>query len=142
MPSHARVNGGDSAASGRGRQRLKLAAIGYVNARHGLDTDADLVRKALRNLCQMAVEFVAALSGTQLNNRRVDLWNQGDTDSLKLAAIAYVCARHGVDADVGMSREGLAFLCQAAVDYVESLPKEEPKRPLDPQRQIGGGVRP
>ena len=141
MPVQARVNGSDSAASGRARQRLKLAAIGYVNARHGIDTDADLVHKGLKNLCQMAAEFVQALNLSQLNNRRIDLWAQGDTESLKLAAIAYVCARHGIDADVGMTREGLAFLCQAAINFVEGLPKEEPKRPLDPQLQIGGGAR-
>jgi hypothetical protein len=141
MPSHARANGGDSAASGRARQRLKLAAIGYVNARHGIDTDADLVRQGLRTLCQMAAEFVQTLNLTQLNNRRIDLWAQGDTESLKIAAIAYVCARHGIDADRGMTVEGLAFLCQAAINFVEGLPKEEPKRPLDPQLQIGGGAR-
>lgn len=45
MPSHARVNGSDSHAAGRARQRLKLGAIGYVHARHGIDTDADLVRE-------------------------------------------------------------------------------------------------
>lgn len=140
MPSHARLNGGDSHAhaSGRARQRLKLGAIGYVNARHGVDTDADLARAALTALCQMATEFVETLPGTQLKGRRTDLWAQGDSRPLQFAAIAYVSARHGVDADVGMSREGLAYLCQAAINFVESLPKEEPKRAVDPQLQIGG----
>ena len=145
MPSYARVNGGDSHASnshaaGRGRQRLKLAAIGYVNARHGIDTDVDLARAGLMVLCQMAIEFVAALPGTHLKNRRIDL-AQGNHETLQLAAIAYVSARHGIDADVGMTREGLALLCQAAIDFVESLPREDQaKRSTDPHLQIGNGA--
>ena len=141
-----RVNGGDANASnshaaGRARQRLKLSAIGYVNARHGIDTDIDLARAGLRVLCQMAIEFVAALPGTHLKNRRIDLYAQGNSETLQLAAIAYVSARHGVDADRGMSQEGLALLCQAAIDFVESLPKEDPsKRSAESQRQIGNGV--
>ena len=141
MPVHARVNGGDSHAAGRARQRLKLAAIGYVHTRHGIDADATLVRAALRMLCQMAVEFVLALPGVHLKNRQFDLYAQGDTEGLQIAAIAYVSARHGVDADVGMAREGLALLCQAAIDFIESLPKEDQsKRSADAPRQIGNGV--
>jgi len=143
MPAHARVNGStsDSHAAGRGRQRLKLGAIGYVNARHGIDTDVDLARAGLMVLCQMAIEFVEALPGTHLRNRRLDLYAQGDSEKLQLAAIAYVSARHGIDADRGMSQEGLALLCQAAIDFVESLPRDEqPKRSTDPHFQIGNGV--
>ena len=142
MPPHARVNGGsDSHAAGRARQRLKLAAIGYVNARHGIDTDVDMARAGLMILCQMAIEFVAALPGTHLKNRRIDLYAQGNNETLKLSAIAYVSARHGVDADIGMSREGLALLCQASIDFVEGLPREDqPKRSTDPHLQIGNGV--
>ena len=140
MPTQARVNGSDSHAAGRGRQRLKLGAIGYAHARHGIDTDADLARVALMVLCQMAIEFVAAIPGTHLKNRRIDLYAQGNSEMLQLAAIAYSSARHGVDADVGMAREGLAFLCQAAIDFVESLPKDEPKRSADPHSQIGTGA--
>ena len=140
-----RVNGSASHtanphAEGRARQRLKLSAIGYVNARHGIDTDVDLARAGLRVLCQMGIEFVAALSGTLLKNRRIDLYAQGNSETLQLAAIAYVSARHGIDADVGMTREGLALLCQAAIDFVESLPKGEPKRSADPHIQIGNGA--
>lgn len=141
MPAQARVNGGDSHAAGRGRQRLKLGAIGYVNARHGIDTDADLARRGLMVLCQMAIEYVATVPGTHIRNRRIDLVVQGNSEMLQLAAIAYVSARHGVDADVGMAREGLALLCQAAIDFVESLPKEDsPKRSTDPHLQIGNGA--
>lgn len=138
MPPNARVS--DSHAAGRARQRLKLAAIGYVNARHGIDTDLDLARAGLLFLCQMAIEFVTTLPGTHLK-RRLDLHTQGNNETLKLAAIAYVSARHGIDADVGMSREGLALLCQAAIDFVESLPREDqPKRSADSHLQIGVGA--
>ena len=146
MAFHGRVNGGDppvsnSHAAGRGRQRLKLAAIGYVNARHGIDTDVDLARAGLMFLCQMAIEFVASLPGTHLKNRRIDLYAQGANEKLQLAGIAYVSARHGIDADVGMIREGLGLLCQAAIDFVESLPREDAsKRSTDPHLQIGNGV--
>lgn len=139
MPSSARVNGGDPQAAGRARQRIKLAAIGYVNSRHGVDSDPALVRAGVALLCRAAIEYVEALSGArpQLRGRR------GDSEQLQLAAIAYAAARHGVDADVGMAREGLAMLCQAAIGYVESLSADEPsKRPVDPQRQIGNGARP
>lgn len=145
MPAHSRVNGGDvqasnSPAAGRARQRLKLSGIGYAHSRHGIDTDLDLCAKASMVLRQMAVEFVASLPGTGLRNRRIDLLAQADGTLLELAAIAYASARHGVDADVGMAREGMALLCQAAIDFVESLPKEEPKRAADPLIQIGSGA--
>lgn len=139
MPVHTRVNGGDSLAAGRARQRLKLAAIGYANARHGVDADVELSRAGLTRLCQGAVEFVEALSGTSLTNRRIDP-RQGDSETLQLAAIAYTSARHGIDADVGMAREGLAMLCQASISYVESLPWEDSsKRPTGLHLQLGGG---
>ena len=145
MPAHARVNGSDhhaanSHAAARGRQRLKLGAIGYAISRHGIDTDADLVRAGVKVLCQMAIEFVAALTGVH-PKRRIDLYAQANSEMLQLAALAYSSARHGVDADVGIIREGLAFLCQAAIDFVESLPKEDqPKRSADPHLQIGNGA--
>ncbi len=141
MPSHTRVNGGDSLAAGRARQRLKLSAIGYVNARHGIDTNVELVQAGLRILCQAALEYVEAVSGTLLMNRRGDLTHQGENDTLKLAAIAYVNARHGIDADVGMAREGLTLLCQAAIDYVESLPREDASKRVSPTRfQLSNGA--
>lgn len=143
MPPPTRVNGGDSHAAGRGRQHLKLAAIGYVNARHGIDATPDLARAGLVVLCQRALAYVdvaGVLSGAASKNRRVDL-QQGDSEALKLAAIAYVTARHGIDADVGLAREGLALLCQAAIHYVESLPKEEvPKRQPLAALHLGNGA--
>ena len=142
MPAQARVNGGDPQAAGRGRQRLKLGAIGYAHARHGMDTTLDLAHAALKHLCQMAIEFVATLPGAHFNNRRIDLYNQGNSEPLQIAAISYASARHGIDADVGMAREGLAALCQAAIDFVESLPVDDQPKRSNPHLQIGNGARP
>ena len=142
MPAQARVSGSDSHAAGRCRQRLKIAGVGYAHARHGIDADLDRVRAASIHLCQIAIEFVAALPGTLLRNRRLDLVAQADRTMLENAAIAYSSVRHGIDADVGMAREGMAMLCQAAIDFVESLPREDQasKRPTDPLHQIGNGA--
>ena len=143
MPAQARVNGSDSPAAGRGRQRLKLHGIGYAHARHGIDADADRAWAASMLLRRMAVEFVTTLPGSLLRNRRTDLQAiaQADGTMLEHAAIAYSAARHGVDADVGMAREGMAMLCQAAIDFVEGLPKEDPaKRTPDAHLQIGNGA--
>jgi hypothetical protein len=91
-------------------------------------------------LCQKAIEFVEILSGAPMKNLRVDI-SQGDSEMLAIAGIAYAHARHGIDADVGMAREGLAMLCQASINYVESLPKEDPlKRPSNAHFQIGNGA--
>lgn len=143
MPSHSRALGGDPAAAGRARQRLKIGAIGYFNTRHGVDADlaqATTARKALRRL---AVEYAEAVTGPQLKYRRADLLDQGDDGMLQFAAIAYSAARHGIDADVGMAREGLAFLCQSAIGFSESLPEENAaKRKADARLQIGNGARP
>lgn len=60
---------------------------------------------------------------------------------LKLAAIAYVNARHGIDADVGLSRAGLALLASAAIEYYEALTGADPsKRPVDPHLQLDNGA--
>jgi hypothetical protein len=75
----------------------------------------------------------------------VRVTNNGDSHAigqarmrLKLAALAYVNARHGVDADVGIARAGLAVLCTAAVQYYEALTGADPKkRPGDPQLDNG-----
>lgn len=123
MPPQTRVNGGDSIAAGRARQHLKLAALGYANARHGIDTTDELARAGLSLLCQKAWDYWAEVSlGVIPKNLRTD---HGNSEMLKLAAIAYANARHGIDADVGMAREGMAFLCQAAIDYVSLSPKED-----------------
>jgi hypothetical protein len=60
---------------------------------------------------------------------------------LKLAALAYTNARHGVDADVGMSRAGLALLCASAIEYYEALTGADPRdRPIDHQLRLNGGA--
>lgn len=137
MPSHTRANG-DSLAAGQGRQRLKLLAIGYATARHGVDGDVELVRAAVTRLSQGAVEFVAAAAPHAVKNRRID--RPGNSEMLQLAALSYANARHGIDADVGMAREGLAMLCQAAISYVEALPWEDAlKRSSSLHLQLGNG---
>lgn len=140
MPASGRPNGSDSHVAARARQRLKLSAIGYASTRHGIDTDASLLRASIKLLRQMAIEFAQAVPGRHLKHR-LDLYMQGDSEMLQSVAIAYASARHGVDADVGMAREGLALLCQTAIDFAETLPREEAsKRPSDPHFQIGSGV--
>lgn len=60
---------------------------------------------------------------------------------LKLAAIAYTNARHGVDAEVGIAREGLALLCSLACEYYEALTGADPRdRPIDPNLRLNGGA--
>ena len=142
MPPQARIpSGADSHVAARARQRLKLAGIGYFNARHGVDADEALAMAARNFLCKIAIEFAEALG---LMNRRTDLYLQGDSEMLQITAIAYGAARHGSDADVGMTREGMATLCQAAIDFGESLPlkDEVAKRPAGMHFQLGNGVRP
>jgi len=144
MPSHPRVNGGvtsgDSHAAARGRQRLKISGLGYAASRHGIDATVESAQAARKFLRQNAIEFVGALPGDLLKGRRLD--RPGDDEMLCIMAMAYSCARHGVDADVGMAREGLALLCQAAIDFVESLPKEDQpsKRAADSHFQLDGGA--
>src|SRR5262245_8005186 len=139
MPSHARVTGGDSHASGRARQQLKLAAIAYNSARHGIDATLELVHTARLLFRRKAIEFVDTLPGALSKNRRADLLcPQGNSEMLEIVGMAYANARHGIDADVGMAREGLALLCQEAINYSESLPREDPsKRSASPHLQIG-----
>lgn len=140
MPSHARISSGDSQAAGRARQHIKLAGIGYAAALHGLHATPERANASRVFLRQKAIEFVDTLPGNLLKNRRLDP-HLGDSEMLELAAIAYAHARHGIDADVGMAREGMALLCQEAINYAESLPREDvPKRSTSPHLQIGGGV--
>lgn len=140
MPAHARTSGSDSLAAGRARQRLKIVAVGYAGARHGIDADEALVRGAAAALRRAAIEFAQLLPDAA--RRRVDLHHQVNDEVLRIAAIAYWGARHGIDADVGMAREGMAFLCQGAIDFYELLPLEDAtsKRSTNPHLQLGNGV--
>jgi hypothetical protein len=74
MANNVRVSGGngDSHAAGRARQKLKLAAIAYVNARHGVDADAGLSRAGLALLCSVAIEYYESLTGADPSKRPVD----------------------------------------------------------------------
>lgn len=79
MPSHVRVSSnGDSHAAGRARLKLKLAAIAYVNARHGVDADVGMSRAGLALLAQAAMEYYEALTGADPKNRPVDPYLQLD----------------------------------------------------------------
>jgi hypothetical protein len=139
MPVHARVSG-DSHASGRGRQHLKLSGLSYAASQHGIDATAERARAAVVFLRRKAIEFVATLPGDVLRGRRLDP-NLGNSEMLELAALAYASVRIGIDADLGMAREGTALLCQEAIGYCETLPWEEaPKRATSPHLQIGNGV--
>jgi hypothetical protein len=142
MPSIVRVTStGDSHAMGRARVRLKLAAIGYVNSRHGIDTDAGLTRAGRALLYTTALEYYEAVTGADPKKRAVEPDFKIDNPRLNIAAIAYVNARHGIDADVGLSRAGLALLCNAAIEYCEVLMGGAPrKRPIDPALQLENGA--
>jgi hypothetical protein len=135
-------SGGDSAAAGRARQHLKIAGLGYYASRHGMDADEARVSSARDFVCQQAIAYAETVM--PLKNRRTDLYRQADCERLLDVAIAYGECRHGNDADVGMTREGMAMFCQEAVNFYESLPlKEEPaKRPGSLPFQLGNGVRP
>lgn len=154
LPPARHFGTGDSLAAGYGRQKLKLEAIGYVSARHGVDADADLVMSGFSFLAQAALEYYEALKGVSPKNRPSDPYFLIDDvdvpeaararQRLKLAAIAYVNARHGMDADHGMSRAGLALLAQAAIEYYEVLAAigaASKKAPIEVQRQLGNGAR-
>jgi hypothetical protein len=140
MPAHARATGGDSHAAGRARQHIKFAACGYAAIQHGVDATVERARAASVFVRKKAIEYVATLPGDLLRNRRLDP-NLGDSEMLDFAALAYASVRHGIDADAGMVREGLALLCQEAINYVETLPKEDlPKRSAAAHLQIGNGA--
>jgi hypothetical protein len=148
VPTHVRVSGtGDSHAAGRSRVVLKIGAIGYVSARHGIDTDARFARLARTRFRFAAVEYYEVVTAADPKNRPANLQQlieNGLNGDLEVAGIAYVSARHGVDADVGMSRAGLAILAQAAMDYGHEIltgARMDPKkRPADPFFQLGNGA--
>jgi hypothetical protein len=140
VPNNVRVSStGDSHAAGRARLRLKLAAIGYVNVRHGVDADVAQARAARTDLRGVAIEYYEAVTGIRLKRPLDHL--QFDNGVLERAAIAYVNARHGVDADTGLARAGLALLAQAAMEYYEMITGADPKqRPVDPHLQLSNGA--
>jgi hypothetical protein len=143
MPPQPRMpSGGDSAAAGRARQHLKISALGYYASRHGIDADEARVKSARDFVCQIAIVYAEAVM--PVKNRRTDLYRQTSCERLLDVAIAYGECRHGNDADVGMTREGMAMLCQEAVNFYEALPLKEDaaKRSTLPPFQLGTGMRP
>jgi hypothetical protein len=142
MPSNVRVSSvGDSHAMGRARLKLKLSAIAYASSRHGVDSDAVLSNAGRVFLHKAALDYYEALTGATLHKRPADPHLQRDDARLNLAAIAYANARHGVDADAGLSRAGLALLCSVAIEYCEALVSADPrKRPIDPHLQLEHGA--
>ena len=76
MPSNVRVSSNgthsDTHATARARVKLKLAAIAFVNARHGIDAEPGLVRAGMALLSQAAIEYYEALTGSKPSQRPVD----------------------------------------------------------------------
>jgi len=132
-------NNGDSHAAGQARYGLKIAAIGYDSARHGIDADVKKARTGRAHLHSAAFEYYEAITGTRLQKRSIDLY-QFD-DDLTHAASAYVNARHGIDADTGLCRAGLALLCSASIEFCEAVAGADPRnRPVDPHLQLNNGA--
>lgn len=94
-----------------------------------------MARKYLRRL---AAEYAEAVTGVPMKNRRLD---QGDDEILCFAAIAYTGSRHGIDADVGMVREAMALLCQEAINFAESCPRDDSAKRSGPRLHLGEGAR-
>lgn len=127
---------------GRGRVRLKLAAIAYACSRHGIDVDIGLARAGRALLDNAAIEYYEAVTGMNLKKLLGDRDRNVENSKLYLAAIAYMNARHGVDADVGLSRAGLALLCNASIEHCEALLGDERpnKRAVDPHLHLDNGA--
>jgi len=134
------TSNGDSHAAGRARLRLKFAAIGYDNARHGIDASPELNRAALLKLASAAWEFYEVLNPGRVGwDDVLATLEGGEIVDLALAAISYDNSRHGIDADVGLIRAALEFLCSAAIAYCESVPRHS--RPHHATPALGEGAR-
>jgi len=121
------------------RIRLKLYALAYVEARHGVDASPALLWDALVIYCEAAKAYVGALERTSkhhlidhslgddrgaANGRTMggaarDRVSAARTQ-LKIAALAYEANRRGADS-TAYDGFGLALVCQAAITYVEAL---------------------
>jgi len=106
-----------------------------------MDADAARVESARDFVCRQAIAYAETV--VPVKNRRTDLYRQADCEMLLTIALAYGECRHGNDADVGMTREGMGMFCQEAVNFYESLPlKEDPAKRSSLPFQLGNGVRP
>jgi len=116
---------GDSPEIGRMRVRLKLAALGYVGAQHGIDASPEVSRLSVQTLRDVAGRYYEAITGRRVAER--DISNGEALGRLKLAAQAYAAARHGVDSNIEIARAGLGVLCEAAIRYCEAMDVARPK---------------
>lgn len=121
------------------RIRLKLYALAYVEARHGIDASPALLWDALAIFCESAKIYVGALENVD-KQHLVDRSLMDDRGAangrtmgghtrdrvaaartgLKLAALAFESNRRGADS-TAYDGFGLALVCQAAISYVEAL---------------------
>lgn len=108
---------GDSIQAGQARVRLKLGAIAYTNAQIGITASIDLAGAALDVLCESAVNYWEVVTGRKFDGK-ID---HAAATKLRVAALAYVNARHGVDATIEMARAGMAVLCEAAMLFCDDL---------------------
>lgn len=108
---------GDSVQAGQARVRLKLGAIAYVNSQIGIDASIDISGAALEVLCHSAVCYWETVT----NRKFVGQVDFGAATNLRVASLAYVNSRHGVDATVEMARAGMGVLCDAAMQFCEEM---------------------
>jgi hypothetical protein len=127
---------------GRGRVKLKFMAIAYACSMHGIGADIERVRGARELLDNAAAEYYEAVTGTGLKKLLGEHDLHVVNSKLYIVAIAYMNARHGVDADSGLVRAGLALLCNYAIEHCETLlgDKRPNKRAVDPHLHLDNGA--
>ncbi len=137
LPKGIRAPSRESAGA---RVRLKLYALAYVEARHGVDASAAMCWDALVLYCNAALMYVAALEGSREPSVLIDRTIQDDRGpgavrtmapggdraaqartELKLAAMGYEATRRGADSYTQGGHAAIAIVCQAAIKYAEAL---------------------
>lgn len=108
---------GDSVPAGQARVRLKLGAIAWVSSQIGISASIDIAGAALDVLCEAAVHYWQVVTGRVFTGQ-ID---HAAAAKLRVAALAYVNARHGSDTNVEMTRAGMSYLCEASILFCESL---------------------
>lgn len=120
-----------------GRIQIKLAALAFVETRHGVDS-GDLCPAAIEVLCEAAIRYVEALAGTTMPKHLGPHMREADNKPLQLAALAYASTRKGSDTGQAFVGAGLQALCQAAIRYAEAVTRE-PKSHLMDKAMLGEG---